>query len=178
MHVGALMTFRLPDGAPKDFVRALLLQMREKPFLARAVRYRLARGRLARLAPAWEEADVVDMEIPPAPLGAALPRRRARARRADRAHALASLDRSRPLWECHLIESLEPNVGEPAGKPAGGRFALYFKAHHCAIDGMGAMKMVQKWLSRDPATCASPARGSSRRSRKPCRARSLHCSIA
>jgi diacylglycerol O-acyltransferase / wax synthase len=50
------------------------------------------------------------------------------------------LDLSRPLWECHLIEGLENR-----------RFALYFKAHHCAIDGMGAMRMVQKWLSTDPS---------------------------
>jgi hypothetical protein len=49
------------------------------------------------------------------------------------------LDLSRPLWEAHLIEGLENR-----------RFALYFKAHHCAIDGMGAMQMVQKWLSTDP----------------------------
>jgi diacylglycerol O-acyltransferase len=50
------------------------------------------------------------------------------------------LDLSRPLWECHLIEGL-----------ADRRIALYFKAHHCAIDGMGAMRMVQKWLSTNPA---------------------------
>ena len=49
------------------------------------------------------------------------------------------LDLSRPVWECHLIEGLENH-----------RFAIYFKAHHSAIDGMGAMKMTQSWLSEDP----------------------------
>ncbi|MGH8459418.1 MAG: wax ester/triacylglycerol synthase family O-acyltransferase, partial [Nevskiales bacterium] len=49
------------------------------------------------------------------------------------------LDLTRPVWEAHLIEGLENR-----------RFAFYFKAHHCAIDGMGAMRMVQKWLSTDP----------------------------
>ncbi|HZP10886.1 MAG TPA: wax ester/triacylglycerol synthase family O-acyltransferase [Nevskiaceae bacterium] len=139
MHVGALMTFRLPDGAPKDFVRSLLLQMREKPFLPEPFGFRLARGNLARIAPAWEETEV-DMEYHtrhsalPYPGG-----ERELGVLIARMHS-HPLDRSRPLWECHLIEGLENN-----------RFALYFKAHHCAIDGMGAMKMVQKWLSRDPS---------------------------
>ncbi|HWU69289.1 MAG TPA: wax ester/triacylglycerol synthase family O-acyltransferase, partial [Stenotrophobium sp.] len=61
------------------------------------------------------------------------------------------LDLTRPLWECHLIEGLGPLLDPVSGKPlTGRRFALYFKAHHCAIDGMGAMRMVQKWLSPDP----------------------------
>jgi WS/DGAT/MGAT family acyltransferase len=139
MHVGALMTFRLPDGAPKDFVRSLLLQMREKPFLPEPFGSRLARGNLARLAPAWEETEV-DMEYHtrhsalPYPGG-----ERELGVLIARMHS-HPLDRTRPLWECHLIEGLENN-----------RFAMYFKAHHCAIDGMGAMKMVQKWLSQNPS---------------------------
>jgi diacylglycerol O-acyltransferase / wax synthase len=138
MHVGALMTFRLPEGAPKDFLKSIVEQMREKPFLPEPFGYRLARGRLARIAPAWEEAEV-DMEYHlrhsalPYPGG-----ERQLGVLIARMHS-HPLDLSRPLWECHLIEGLENN-----------RFALYFKAHHCAIDGMGAMRMVQKWLSSDP----------------------------
>ncbi|HVT36291.1 MAG TPA: wax ester/triacylglycerol synthase family O-acyltransferase, partial [Nevskiaceae bacterium] len=137
-HVGALMTFKLPSDAPPDFVRKLMLQMREKPFMPEPFGYRLARGRLARVAPAWEET-TVDMEYHmrhsalPYPGG-----ERELGVLVARMHS-HPLDLSRPLWECHLIEGLEGN-----------RFALYFKAHHCAIDGMGAMKMVQKWLSPDP----------------------------
>ena len=138
MHVGAMMTFKLPEGAPPDFVRRLMEQMREKPFMPEPFGYRLARGRLSKLAPAWEEA-TVDMEYHmrhsalPYPGG-----ERELGVLVARMHS-HPLDLSRPLWECHLIEGLENN-----------RFALYFKAHHCAIDGMGAMKMVQKWLSFDP----------------------------
>jgi diacylglycerol O-acyltransferase / wax synthase len=54
MHVGALMTFRLPAKAPPDFLRRLLEGMREQPFMPPPFGCRLARGRLARLAPAWE----------------------------------------------------------------------------------------------------------------------------
>ncbi len=56
------------------------------------------------------------------------------------------MDMTRPLWECHLIEGLEDN-----------RFALYFKAHHCAVDGMAAMRMVRSWLSEDPGNPHGPA---------------------
>lgn len=138
MHVGAMMTFKLPDDAPPDFVRKLMEQMRAKPFMPAPFNCRLARTRLSRFAPAWVETKV-DMEYHmrhsalPFPGG-----ERELGVLVARMHS-HPLDLSRPLWECHLIEGLENR-----------RFALYFKAHHCAIDGMGAMKMVQKWLSRDP----------------------------
>lgn len=138
MHVGAMMTFKLPDDAPPDFVRKLMEQMRSKPFMPAPFNCRLARNRLSRFAPAWVETKV-DMEYHmrhsalPFPGG-----ERELGVLVARMHS-HPLDLSRPLWECHLIEGLENR-----------RFALYFKAHHCAIDGMGAMRMVQKWLSRDP----------------------------
>jgi WS/DGAT/MGAT family acyltransferase len=138
MHVGAMMTFKLPDNAPPDFVRKLMEQMREQPFMPAPFNCRLARTRLSRFAPAWVETKV-DMEYHmrhsalPFPGG-----ERELGVLVARMHS-HPLDLSRPLWECHLIEGLENR-----------RFALYFKAHHCAIDGMGAMKMVQKWLSLDP----------------------------
>ena len=141
MHVGAMMTFRLPEGAPPDFVRKLMLRMREKPFMPEPFGYKLARG---KLAPAWVDATVeMDYHLRhsalPFPGG-----ERELGQLVARLHS-HPLDLSRPLWECHLIEGLEGN-----------RFALYFKAHHCAIDGMGAMRMVQTWLSRDPANRDTP----------------------
>lgn len=141
MHVGAMMTFRLPEGAPRDFVRNLMLQMREKPFMPEPFGYKLARG---KLAPAWTETTVeMDYHLRhsalPFPGG-----ERELGQLVARLHS-HPLDFSRPLWECHLIEGLEGN-----------RFALYFKAHHCAIDGMGAMRMVQKWLSLDPENRDTP----------------------
>ncbi|MGH8461294.1 MAG: WS/DGAT/MGAT family O-acyltransferase [Stenotrophobium sp.] len=138
MHVGAMMTFKLPDDAPPDFLRKLIANMRETPFMPAPFDCRLAEGRLSRLAPSWEKT-AVDMEYHmrhsalPHPGG-----ERELGVLVARMHS-HPLDLSRPLWECHLIEGLENH-----------RFALYFKAHHCAIDGMGAMKMVQKWLSPDP----------------------------
>lgn len=138
MHVGALMTFRLPPKAPRDFFQRLLSRMREHPFMPAPFGYRLSQTALSKLAPAWVESPV-DMDYHlrhsalPYPGG-----ERELGILVARLHS-HPLDLNRPLWEAHLIEGLEDN-----------RFALYFKAHHCAIDGMGAMRMVQRWLSTDP----------------------------
>jgi len=51
----------------------------------------------------------------------------------------ALMDRERPMWECHLIEGIQ-----------GKRFAIYYKAHHCMMDGVAAMRMTNKLLSDDP----------------------------
>lgn len=55
------------------------------------------------------------------------------------------LDRSMPLWECHVIEGIVPE-----SETSPGRFALYFKIHHSLIDGIAAMRLVQKSLSQSP----------------------------
>ncbi|TJY64906.1 wax ester/triacylglycerol synthase family O-acyltransferase [Sinimarinibacterium sp. CAU 1509] len=138
MHVGAMMTFKLPEHAPRDFLQRLLAQMREHPFMPKPFDCKLAHTRLSGLAPAWVETEV-DMDYHlrhsalPFPGG-----ERELGILVARLHS-HPLDLSRPLWECHIIEGLENH-----------RFAIYFKAHHCAIDGMGAMRMVQRWLSHDP----------------------------
>jgi diacylglycerol O-acyltransferase len=41
------------------------------------------------------------------------------------------LDRSRPLWQCLVVEGLAEN-----------RAAVVFKVHHCAVDGVGAAKIL------------------------------------
>lgn len=55
------------------------------------------------------------------------------------------LDRAMPLWECHVIEGILP---ESEGGPE--RFALYFKIHHSLVDGVAAMRLVEKSLSQSP----------------------------
>lgn len=49
------------------------------------------------------------------------------------------LDRSKPMWEAHLIEGL-----------ADGRVALYTKIHHSVVDGVTALRILSRTLSTDP----------------------------
>jgi WS/DGAT/MGAT family acyltransferase len=138
MHIGALLTFKLPDDAPRDFARQLLQNMREQPYLPFPFGCKLQRSRLARVLPAWEECEPdMDYHL----RHAALPYpggERELGQLVARLHS-HPMDLSRPPWECTLIEGLEGN-----------RFAAYFKAHHAAVDGMGAMKLIKGWLSYDP----------------------------
>jgi WS/DGAT/MGAT family acyltransferase len=50
------------------------------------------------------------------------------------------LDRSRPLWECWVLEGLE-----------GGRFAMILKTHHCLVEDSDA-DLLEVLLSPDPDT--------------------------
>jgi diacylglycerol O-acyltransferase len=49
------------------------------------------------------------------------------------------LDRSRPLWEVHLIEGLQNR-----------EFAVYSKLHHATIDGVGGARITEGGCSPDP----------------------------
>jgi WS/DGAT/MGAT family acyltransferase len=53
-------------------------------------------------------------------------------------------DRTRPLWLFYLIDGLE-----------GGRSALLWKFHHAITDGIGAGRLAEYWLQRNPD--AAPA---------------------
>lgn len=57
----------------------------------------------------------------------------------SRAHE-RQLDRSRPLWEIHIIEGL-PND----------RFAIYCKVHHALVDGVGALRMLKALFTTSPS---------------------------
>lgn len=146
MHVGGLLTFRLPPNAPRDYLRKLHERLRRQPVTTPPFNQQLARGRLRKLAPAWETASAIDIDYHfrhsalPFPGG-----ERELGVLVARLHS-HPLDMRRPLWEVHLIEGLEND-----------RFGFYFKVHHCALDGMGALRLVRRWLNGDPAQHDQPA---------------------
>jgi WS/DGAT/MGAT family acyltransferase len=134
MHIGALLTFRLPDGAGPDYVRGLYEAFSGLSFLPFPFDSQVVDG----IFPEWHS-------VQPDPdyhvRLSALPHPGSEAdlgKLVARLHA-HPLDMRRPLWEAHFIEGL-----------SGGRFAMYFKAHHCAVDGMGAINTIKKWLSTEP----------------------------
>jgi WS/DGAT/MGAT family acyltransferase len=146
MHVGGLLTFRLPDDAPPDFLRTLFAHQRAQLPSTAPFNQRLVPKRLRKLAPAWETADNIDIDYHlrhaalPYPGG-----ERELGVLVARLHS-HPLDLRRPPWEITLIEGLENR-----------RFAFFFKVHHSAVDGMGALKLVRRWLSKNPDELDPPA---------------------
>jgi WS/DGAT/MGAT family acyltransferase len=139
MHVGALMPFRMPDGAPKDFMRQLMTELRGHRRFAPPWNRKLGSWLLKSPLHYWVEDDAIDLEAHvrhtalPWPGG-----ERELGELIGRLHS-QPLDLSRPPWECTLIEGLEGN-----------RFAFFIKMHHSLIDGVSAMKLLQRALPTDP----------------------------
>ena len=112
-HVGGLLQFRLPEGAPRDFLRKLMTEFRgHREFQApwnRRLKYPLSLNPM----PVWVEADDIDLEYHVR--HAALPWPGGERELGELVGRLQStpLDPSRPPWECTIIEGLE-----------GDRFAL------------------------------------------------------
>ena len=57
------------------------------------------------------------------------------------------LDRSKPLWEMWVVEGLE----------GGDRFAVISKIHHCMVDGMSSVDLLNVLLRPDPVDSFEPA---------------------
>ena len=138
MHVGGLNLFTLPkDVDDTTFLANLSKILRYDGELRRPFHEKLKLGALGVAGNIfWEEEDEMDMDYHIR--HSALPkpgRYRELFALVSRLHSTL-LDRSRPLWELHLIEGL-PNR----------QFATYFKAHHCAIDGVGSMHLMSSMYS-------------------------------
>jgi WS/DGAT/MGAT family acyltransferase len=140
MHVGGLFEFTLPDDAPDDYLQQLFARMRAAravppPWNLKLLGAPLVGSRL----PLMREIHDVDLDYHvrhsalPHPGG-----QRELGMLVSRLHS-NELDLHRPLWEVHLIEGLERN-----------RFAVYSKIHHSLVDGVSAMRLIMRALSRDP----------------------------
>jgi diacylglycerol O-acyltransferase len=160
MHVGGLLVFKLPEAAPPDYLSQLFGQLINTPVCNPPYNWCLATGRFSKLVPKWKVAKKIDMGYHVR--HSALPYPGGEKELGSLVARLHSnhMDMARPLWEFHLIEGLENN-----------RFAIYLKTHHAAMDGLGAMKMVKKWLSASDLETHSIAPWAAEFSHKPKRIR-------
>ncbi|MEO6092595.1 MAG: wax ester/triacylglycerol synthase family O-acyltransferase [Novosphingobium sp.] len=145
-HIGMIFIFD-PSTAeePVTFERFQALFEERLP-LARSFREKLVRVPLNLDYPYWINDESFDVEFHV--------RHSALARPGDRRQFLAlanrlmslPIDMSRPLWEAWFIEGLDAVEGMPPGS-----FALLFKMHHAAVDGVSGMEMVTAVLDDDEA---------------------------
>lgn len=146
MHVGSLQLFSSPDGAGPEFLREMYEQLLSQNELATIFRRRPHRSVTTLGQWAWEEDEQIDLEHHVRHSALPQPGRiRELLALVSRLHA-SLLDRSRPLWEAHLIEGLND-----------GRYAVYTKMHHALMDGVSAARLLERSLSDDPDRRDLPA---------------------
>lgn len=138
MHVGSLQLFEPPEDAGPHFVRESYQAMLECTDVQPLFRKHPAFfGGLTNFAWSFDN----DVELDYHLRRSALPepgRVRDLLELASRLHG-SLLDRHRPMWEAHLVEGLQD-----------GRYAVYTKYHHSLMDGVSAMRLVQRAFTPDP----------------------------
>ncbi len=143
MHVGGLFLFELPENetdADSDFVYQLVQQMQTS-----TVPPSFPFNQVLENLIFWKQDEQFDVEHHFRHVALPNPGRvRELLMYISKEHSRL-LDRAMPLWECHIIEGILPEI---EGGP--GRFALYFKIHHSLVDGIAAMRIVEKALSQSP----------------------------
>lgn len=139
MHVGALLPFTPPKGAPRTFVRDLAEGLREAPVVS-PWNLKLSHPMVLRHPlQSWVEDDNFDIDYHVRRSALASPGdERELGILVSRLHS-TQLDFRHPPWEMHLIEGLTE-----------GRFAIYVKVHHALVDGFTAVKVMGRSLSKDP----------------------------
>jgi diacylglycerol O-acyltransferase / wax synthase len=141
MHVGGVSLYTLPAGVnEQEFLHSLAENMRDAETLLSPFGDRLKTGRLGLAGNAyWEPDPAMDMDYHVRHSALPAPGRyRELFTLVSRLHGTL-LERSRPLWEMHLIEGLPDR-----------QFAVYTKTHHAAVDGARSVHVSRAMLSADP----------------------------
>ncbi len=141
MHVAGLSLMELPKGVHRrNFMARLGKAYRSTTDLRKPFAHRVAHGALGRFGPLYWEHDP-DLDLDYHVRHSALPspgRYRELFALVSRLHSTL-LDRSRPLWEVHLIEGIKDR-----------QFAVYTKLHHATTDGVAGIRLTEGGCSPDP----------------------------
>jgi diacylglycerol O-acyltransferase len=137
-HISGLSIYEAPEGGvhPHDLVRD---RIEARLPLLTPLRRRLVEVPFQLDYPWWIEDPDFDIDFHVRHL--AVPAPGGERELADLVGRVISrpLDRSRPLWEAHVVEGLE-----------GGQWALLLKIHHAAIDGAAGAVMNTLLLDAEP----------------------------
>ena len=136
-HVAGLMLCKKPKGSPVNFARTLVEELKTHDRITEP--FNLVVHFLGMKGPHWREAEDFDIDEH---VFYHKPRKKSSWLQVKdfvaRLHEPV-MDRSRPLWEYHLIDGIE-----------GGRFAVYTKIHHAYADGVTMANWLGKSLADSP----------------------------
>ena len=146
MHVGGLQLFEKPPGAGRGYAREMFEAMSDVDGVAPLFLRRPHRSLSTAGALVWVEDEQFDIEHHVRHSALPKPGRvRELLELCGRLHS-TRLAWERPLWEAHVIEGLRD-----------GRIGLYTKVHHALVDGISAVRLVQKTLTSDSERRGMPA---------------------
>jgi diacylglycerol O-acyltransferase / wax synthase len=133
MHVGWAAFFDPPEHGPRPDFAALAGHVAARLDAAPRWHQRLAGVPLGLHDPVWEDDPAYDpaQHLHPAEAGSL-------EELAERVLSVP-LPRNRPLWDMWIVPEL-----------ADGRLGIVGKAHHCMVDGVGALELAAVLLDREP----------------------------
>ena len=141
MHVAGLNLLQFPARVhARKFMARVVDSYRSTTELRKPFAHRVSHGTLGRIGPLYWEHDP-DLDLDYHVRHSALPkpgRYRELFSLISRLHSTL-LDRSRPLWEVHVIEGLQKR-----------QFAVYTKMHHATVDGVAGIRLTEGSCSPDP----------------------------
>ena len=140
MHVGGLAILELPADYKGDFMLDVRTHIQERMHMAPIFQRKLVNMPFDIANPIWVMDEDIDIDyhirhviVPPPATRNTVDKLIARL------HS-SLLDRSRPLWEMHILDGLPV----PDDLPKGTRYVgLYSKMHHAALDGMGGQVLME-----------------------------------
>jgi WS/DGAT/MGAT family acyltransferase len=146
MHVGTLALLSPPEGTEAWDLRESVVGVQAREQVAPLWRRRPHRS-LSSLGQWYWHSDA-EVDLSYHVRVSALPAPGGPAELSDMVSRLHGglLDRTRPLWELHLIEGL-----------ANGRYAVYLKLHQALLAGLSTMGLMQQIVGEDPDRRGMPA---------------------
>ena len=139
MHMGGLQLFTPPEGAGPDFVRRTYEAMRTCADIAPMFAGHPVTVRGRPFVPLWTYDDEVDLDYHLRYTTLAAPGGKPELFEMVSDLHGHRIDRTRPLWEVHVIDGLDD-----------GSFAIFTKAHHALFDGVSFLSLLRRSLSTDP----------------------------
>ena len=140
MHVGGLAIMELPPEYSGDFMQDVRTHIQNRLHMAPIFQRKLVNMPFDIANPIWVMDEDLDIDyhirhviVPP-------PADRITVDKVVARLHSSLLDRSRPLWEMHILDGLPV----PSDLPDGTRYVgLYSKMHHAALDGMGGQVLME-----------------------------------
>ncbi len=141
MHVGAVMIFEGPPPGREDTLEHIASRLHQVP----RYRQKLAVPRFEMGRPLWVDDPSFNLEYHARHTALAAPGDLEQLRLLTARIFSQRLDRSKPLWECWVVQGLE-----------GDRFAIISKTHHSLVDGVSGVDLATVLFDLSPVPAEHP----------------------